>query len=87
MFGELGLENTAQLSGSAGTARHVQKNKYIARDSTFWHESHVSQACVGVVVLLALQKTKGARNVAARCLKESILDFTKKHSSQEARSY
>lgn len=41
-----------RLSGSAGTARHVPKNKYIVCDSTFWHESDVSRACVGVVALL-----------------------------------
>lgn len=53
MFGELGLKTQPRLSGSAGTARHVQ-NKYIMRDLTFWHESDVSQACVGVVELLVL---------------------------------
>ena len=50
MSGEPGLENTAQ---ALGVSRHVQ-NKYIVRDSTFWHKSDVSQACVGVVELLAL---------------------------------
>ncbi|KAI1241862.1 hypothetical protein IHE44_0005364 [Lamprotornis superbus] len=65
-LGSWGWKTQPRLLGSVGTVRHVQ-NKYIMRDLTTWHESDVSQACVGVVELLALQKTKGARNVAARC--------------------
>lgn len=41
---------------SAGTVRHMCKNRSIMRDSIFWHEKDVSQACVGSVMLLALQK-------------------------------
>lgn len=45
-----------RLFVSAGTVRHMCKNRSIMRDSIFWHEKDVSQACVGSVMLLALQK-------------------------------